>query len=80
MIQTPSTVDPDAPTVLVQYDDDESLKSALETHEIDTVISCLGVHNDQLVEVEAAVVRASDQSKHTKRFIPSNWSLPNADS
>ncbi|RMJ19900.1 hypothetical protein CDV36_000427 [Fusarium kuroshium] len=78
--QAPSTVDPDAPTVLVQYDDEESLKSALETHEIDTVISCLGVHDDKLAEVEAAVIRASDRSKHTKRFIPSNWSLPNADS
>ncbi|RSL75663.1 hypothetical protein CEP51_010672 [Fusarium floridanum] len=78
--QAPSTVDPDAPTVLVQYDDEESLKSALETHEIDTVISCLGVHDDKLAEVEAAVIRASDRSKYTKRFIPSNWSLPNADS
>ncbi|KAI8656196.1 NAD(P)-bd-dom domain-containing protein [Fusarium keratoplasticum] len=78
--QAPPTVDPEAPTVLVQYDDEESLKSALETHEIDTVISCLGVHNDELAEVEAAVIRASDRSKHTKRFIPSNWSLPNADS
>ncbi|KAJ4225653.1 hypothetical protein NW757_014290 [Fusarium falciforme] len=78
--QAPATVDPDAPTVLVQYDDEESLKSALETHKIDTVISCLGVHNDELAEVEAAVIRASDRSKHTKRFIPSNWSIPNADS
>ncbi|KAM0425586.1 hypothetical protein ACHAPT_009117 [Fusarium lateritium] len=49
-------------------------------HKIDTVISCLGVHDDKLAAVEAAVIRASDRSKYTKRFIPSNWSLPNADS
>ncbi|KAJ4316590.1 hypothetical protein N0V84_007787 [Fusarium piperis] len=78
--QAPSTADPDAPTVLVQYDDEKSLISTLETHEIDTVISCLGIYSDKLAEVEAAVIRASDRSKHTKRFIPSNWSLPNADS
>ncbi|CAH0051322.1 unnamed protein product [Clonostachys solani] len=75
-----STVDPEAPTVLVQYDDDKSLTSALEAHQVDTVISCLGVHDENLAQVEAAVIRAADKSKYTKRFIPSNWSLPNADS
>ncbi|KAM5341208.1 hypothetical protein ACJ41O_015317 [Fusarium nematophilum] len=64
--------------VVVDYNDEESVKSALEKHEIHTVISCLGVHHDGLAQVEAAVIRAADQSKHTKRFIASNWSLPNA--
>ncbi|KAJ4264213.1 hypothetical protein NW762_005407 [Fusarium torreyae] len=73
-----TTDDAEAPTVLVQYDVASSLISALEEHKIETVISCLGVHDDNLAQVEAAVIRASDQSKYTRRFIPSNWSLPNA--
>lgn len=80
MIQVPSKIDQKAPVVLVQYDDEKSITSILETHKIDTVISCLGIHDEKLAQVEAAVIRASDQSKHTTRFIPSNWSLPNADS
>uniref|UniRef100_A0A8H7NBY7 NAD(P)-binding domain-containing protein n=1 Tax=Bionectria ochroleuca TaxID=29856 RepID=A0A8H7NBY7_BIOOC len=78
--KAPSTDDPEAPTVLVQYDDESSLTSALEAHQVETVISCLGVHDDNLAQVEAAVIRAANKSKHTKRFIPSNWSTPNADS
>ncbi|KAH6880826.1 hypothetical protein B0T10DRAFT_581524, partial [Thelonectria olida] len=76
--QQPDAKPEQTSTVSVDYEDEECLVSVLETHEIHTVISCLGVHDEKIAQVEAAVIRASDKSKHTKRFIASNWSLPNS--
>ncbi|KAF7555198.1 hypothetical protein G7Z17_g2403 [Cylindrodendrum hubeiense] len=62
--------------VAVDYTDVEALKTVLESHNIHTVISCVGVHDQAIADVQAAVIQAAETSSTTKRFISSNWATP----
>lgn len=64
------------PLVAVDYADVQSLKAVLEQHNIHTVISCVGVHDQAIADVQAAVIQAAEKSSTTKRFIASNWGTP----
>lgn len=59
------------------YDDADALQATLVEHQIHTVISCLGVHDEKADKVQIALIKAAEKSSSTKRFIPSNWSCPN---
>lgn len=63
--------------MVADYTNVESLKSLLEQHRIDTVISCLGVHDEAVAQIEKSMISAADQSITTQRFIHSNWAIPN---
>ncbi|KAH8667837.1 hypothetical protein BGZ61DRAFT_430086 [Ilyonectria robusta] len=71
-----STADTGVPLVAVDYADVQSLKAVLEQHKIHTVISCVGVHDQAIADVQAAVIQAAEKSSTTKRFIASNWGTP----
>ncbi|KAL2847164.1 NAD(P)-binding protein [Aspergillus pseudoustus] len=65
-----------APIIPVDYSDVDSLTRALEEHEIDTVISSIFTMPVSGIAPEVALIRASQSSKTTRRFIPSNWGVP----
>ncbi|KAH6971895.1 hypothetical protein EDB80DRAFT_836503 [Ilyonectria destructans] len=71
-----STPDTGVPLVAVDYADVQSLKAVLEHHKIHTVISCVGVHDQAIADVQAAVIQAAEISSTTKRFVASNWGTP----
>ncbi|KAH7354533.1 hypothetical protein B0T11DRAFT_230117 [Plectosphaerella cucumerina] len=76
-LQSRSSLDIGVSFVVVDYNNVKSLKSLLEEHQINTVISCLGVHDEAVAQIELSMINASDQSTTTKRFIHSNWAVPN---
>ncbi|KAH7020566.1 hypothetical protein EDB80DRAFT_560712 [Ilyonectria destructans] len=62
------------PIVVVDYTNVDSLKDALESNQIDVVISTLNTASTDGDPPEIALIRASNVSACTKRFVPSNWS------
>jgi len=62
-----------APVIEVDYTDTASLKDALESHQIGTVVSTLAVLTSN--EAEMNLVSAAEASSCTKRFIPSSWGI-----
>ncbi|KAM0342061.1 hypothetical protein ACHAPU_009789 [Fusarium lateritium] len=62
----------------VDYSDTDALLSLLEFEKVDTIISILPIDNDESGQAQLNLVKATDQSEHTKRFLPSEleWSIP----
>jgi len=63
-----------APIVQVDYEDTASLKDALKSYQVGTVVSTLAVLTSN--EAEKNLVTAAEASSCTKRFIPSSWGIP----
>jgi hypothetical protein len=63
------------PSFCVDYTDVNSLKEFLEEHEIHTVISAFGINATSLTISQLNLIKASDLSKSTKRFIPSSFAI-----
>ncbi|KAL4874546.1 NAD(P)-binding protein [Aspergillus karnatakaensis] len=59
------------PSVVVDYEDVDSLRHILEEHKIHTVISALGYDGDTLSTSQLNLIQAADASTSTKRFAPS---------
>lgn len=59
----------------VDYADATSLTEALERHEIHTVISCLPYEGNALEVGQGTLIKASEASVHTKRFVPSAFGI-----
>ncbi|KAH6972894.1 hypothetical protein BKA56DRAFT_492850 [Ilyonectria sp. MPI-CAGE-AT-0026] len=60
--------------IAVDYDNVEALTKVLVDNKIDTVISTLFLTTTGLPQVN--LVRASEASQYTRRFIPSIWGIP----
>ncbi|KAH7153443.1 hypothetical protein EDB81DRAFT_455426 [Dactylonectria macrodidyma] len=60
--------------IVVDYGNIQALTEVLEVNKVDTVISTLFVTFDGTPQVN--LVRASEASKYTRRFIPSIWGIP----
>lgn len=53
------------------------MATALEQHNVHTVISAIQVANEEASAAEANLIKAAGQSSSVKRFIMSGWgSLP----
>jgi hypothetical protein len=64
------------PIIAVDYSSVDSLKDALEENEVDTLISALRTMPEEGTPPEVNIVRVAQASKHTRRFVPSNWAIP----
>ncbi|KAM6516853.1 hypothetical protein FSOLCH5_007795 [Fusarium solani] len=62
-------------SVTVDYSDATSLTEALERHEIHTVICCLPYEGNALEIGQGNLIKASEASVHTKRFVPSAFGI-----
>ncbi|KPM41022.1 hypothetical protein AK830_g5566 [Neonectria ditissima] len=60
--------------IAVDYDDVESLTKVLVGNRVDTVISTLFLTTTGKPQVN--LVRASEKSRYTRRFVPSIWGIP----
>ncbi|KAJ4174225.1 hypothetical protein NW754_004640 [Fusarium falciforme] len=74
--QSNPTIEADVgvPIVVVDYTNVDSLKDALESNQIDVVISTLNTASTDGDPPEIVLIRAANASACTKRFVPSNWS------
>jgi ABC-type phosphate/phosphonate transport system substrate-binding protein len=61
------------PVLQVDYSDQNSLVQLLESHNIDTVISCISNYDDSH-STEINLIEAADRASATHRYIPSIWS------
>jgi hypothetical protein len=61
--------------VTVDYSDATSLTEALGRHEIHTVICCLPYEGNALEIGQGNLIKASEASVHTKRFVPSAFGI-----
>jgi hypothetical protein len=59
--------------IYVDYDDVESLKNALEEHNVHTVLSTISIKSDVQTRAQLNLIKAADKSSITKRFAPSEW-------
>ncbi|KAL4879236.1 hypothetical protein BJY04DRAFT_194103 [Aspergillus karnatakaensis] len=66
----------DANTIVVDYNDIDSLVSTLETNNIHTVISTFGITDTSLAISQLNLIKAATGSKVTKRFVPSGFAIP----
>lgn len=55
----------------------DALTQLFEKHNIHTVISTLGMNGPEPIEID--IIRASEASQATKRFISSDWGLPHTE-
>ncbi|KAJ4162918.1 hypothetical protein NW754_014339 [Fusarium falciforme] len=63
--------------VVVDYSNVAAVATALEQHNVHTVISAIQVANEEASAAETNLIRAAGQSSSVKRFIMSGWgSLP----
>ncbi|KAJ4360048.1 uncharacterized protein N0V89_000607 [Didymosphaeria variabile] len=61
------------PVLQADYSDQDSLVQLLESHKIDTVISCISNYdNSQSTEIN--LIEAAERASVTHRYIPSIWS------
>ncbi|KAJ5281863.1 hypothetical protein N7478_007235 [Penicillium angulare] len=74
--QTSSQLDIGCPVLPVDYTDAQGLKAQLEAKSVHTIISTLQVNSAESGACEINLVRAASQSRTTKRFIASEWSIP----
>ncbi|KAF4463330.1 NAD(P)-binding [Fusarium albosuccineum] len=61
----------EAPVIPLNYANVDDITSALEAHNVHTLISTIVTMND--VEPELNLIKAADKSATTKRFVPSYW-------
>ncbi|KAL1622036.1 hypothetical protein SLS56_008920 [Neofusicoccum ribis] len=69
---------PDIPgvsSIQVDYYDVDGLKDTLEKHQINTVISATSINGSADGQAQLNLIKASEKSSATKRFIPSEWAL-----
>ncbi|KAF4990599.1 hypothetical protein FGRMN_8358 [Fusarium graminum] len=59
----------------VDYFDIDALVSVLESEQVDTIISVLPIDNDESGQAQLNLIKAADQSKCTKRFLPSEFGM-----
>lgn len=59
--------------VAIDYNNTSSIVSTLEENKVETVIAVLNLMGG--IEPELALISAADQSKTTKRYIPSCWGV-----
>ncbi|KAL4886509.1 NAD(P)-binding protein [Aspergillus karnatakaensis] len=71
---TPEELKPYA--VAVDYSDIDSLVTVLEKHNIDTVISTVNLIPEGAGEAQLNLIKAAEKASVTKRFIPSEFSVP----
>ncbi|KAJ6107190.1 hypothetical protein N7523_008513 [Penicillium sp. IBT 18751x] len=64
------------PVYTIDYNDAEELVALLEAEFVHTVISTMQVHSTESGASEISLARAANQSRTTKRFISSEWSVP----
>lgn len=63
--------------MVVDYANVAATATALEQHNVHTVISAIQVANEEASAAEANLIKAAGQSSSVKRFIMSGWgSLP----
>ncbi|KAJ4320201.1 hypothetical protein N0V84_005986 [Fusarium piperis] len=74
----PSAGNPGEPVhVVVDYNNAAAMTTALEQHNVHTVISAIQVASEEASTAEVNLIKAADQSPSVKRFIMSGWgSLP----
>jgi hypothetical protein len=63
--------------ISVDYTDVDSLTKVLEENKVETVVSTISGMGD--VQPELNLIKASDKSTLTKRYIPSIWGTPLTD-
>ncbi|KAK7705968.1 hypothetical protein SLS57_009885 [Botryosphaeria dothidea] len=59
----------------VDYEDVDSMKELLETHEIHTIISTISIVGDSEGAAQLNLIKAAAKSSTTKRLAPSEWSV-----
>ncbi|KAF4977823.1 hypothetical protein FDECE_18306, partial [Fusarium decemcellulare] len=64
------------PIVVIDYTNVDVLRDALESNEIVCVISTLNTASSDAIPPEIVLIRAANESICTKRFVPSNWTIP----
>lgn len=55
----------------------DALTQLFEKHNVHTVISTLGMNGPKPIEID--IIRASEASQATNRFISSDWGLPHTE-
>ncbi|KAF9872126.1 glycoside hydrolase [Colletotrichum karsti] len=71
----PSKSSADAPHfVEANYEDVDSLIKLLESHNVDTIINAIILHEGTL-QAQLNLIEAADKSKNTRRFIPSEFGV-----
>ncbi|KAJ5691744.1 hypothetical protein N7462_001167 [Penicillium macrosclerotiorum] len=60
----------------VDYDDVSATAAQLEKHDVRTVICTIGLLSQEASRAQVNLIKSSDQSPTTRRFIPSEYSLP----
>ena len=66
-------------SVEVDYNDVEGLTQVLQVHAVHTVICAISLRPDSAGVAQLNLIRAAEQSTVTKRFIPSEFSIPTND-
>ncbi|KAL5365863.1 hypothetical protein BJX96DRAFT_20264 [Aspergillus floccosus] len=61
--------------VQVNYNKINALAQILEQHAVHTIISAIGLFDDATSQSQLNLIQAADESKTTKRFIPSEYSF-----
>ena len=61
--------------IQVDYSDVSLLANAIQKHEIDTIISTIGIYSDETSQAQLNLIQAAEKSTVTKRFIPSEYSF-----
>ncbi|GKT67029.1 NmrA-like family protein [Colletotrichum tofieldiae] len=63
--------------ILVDYSNVASLVETLDSNNVETVISTIGLHTEETEKAQLSLIQAAKQSKCTKRFMPSEFGLIN---
>ncbi|GJC87178.1 oxidoreductase swnN [Colletotrichum liriopes] len=63
--------------ILVDYSNVASLVETLDSNNVETVISTIGLHTEETEKAQLNLIQAAKQSKFTKRFMPSEFGLIN---
>ena len=59
----------------IKYDDIAAMTRALENHNVHTIISAISLVSDETSQSQLNLIDAAENSKTTKRFIPSEYSF-----
>lgn len=63
----------DPRVVTVDFTDIDGMQSVLERHEVHTVISAVSLQSDDSGRSQMNLIEAADQSRCTRRFMPSEF-------
>lgn len=78
MRKAPAEQAKDGPKFIsADYTNLDSLIKILESQNIDTVISTIGLHNEATEKAQLNLIEAAKRSSKTKRFIPSEFGAMN---